>query len=54
MFLHLDFYYLCSHMFRSSCSMECLDHMFYVVNDCDLHHLHHLDHLPCGKVEVFC
>ena len=23
-------YYLCSHMFRSSCSMECIDHMFYV------------------------
>ena len=22
--------YLCSHMFRSSCSMKCIDHMFYV------------------------
>ena len=22
--------YLCSHMFRSICSMECIDHMFYV------------------------
>ena len=30
MFLHLNFYYLCFHMFRSSCSIECLDHMFYV------------------------
>ena len=28
--LHLDYYNLCSHMFRSSCSMECIDHMFYV------------------------
>ena len=27
--LHLDFYNLCSHMFRSICSMECIDHMFY-------------------------
>ena len=22
-------YYLCSHMFRSSCSMECIEHTFY-------------------------
>ena len=28
--LHLDYYNLCSHMFRYNCSMECIDHMFYV------------------------
>ena len=31
MILHLDFYCLCFHIFRSICSMECIDHMFYVV-----------------------
>lgn len=31
MILHLDFYCLCFHISRSSCSMECIDHMFYVV-----------------------
>ena len=30
MFLASRLLYLCSHMFRSSCSMECIDHMFYV------------------------
>ena len=30
MFLASIFLYLCTHMFRSSCSMECIDHMFYV------------------------
>ena len=29
--LHLDLIDCVSHMFRSSCSMECIDHMFYVV-----------------------
>ena len=31
MILHLDFYCLCLHISRSICSMECIDHMFYVV-----------------------
>ena len=29
--LHLDLIDCVYHMFRSSCSMECIDHMFYVV-----------------------
>ena len=45
--------YLCSHMFRSSCSMKCIDHMFYVELIVYIICIHMITlGSPCKRLEV--
>ena len=54
MILHLDFYCLCFHISRSSYSMECIDHMFYVVLIVCIICIHMITlGSPCKRHEVF-